>query len=201
MEKRERIATVGRPRAFDPDKALEAAMRVFQKKGYEGASLSDLTEAMGINRPSLYATFGNKEELFRKAFDRYAAGPAALGRCALEMPTARGAVEALLYGAASTLANPDHPGCLSVVGALTCSAEGEAIRKELCARRAMGQEALRERFERARTEGDLPSQADPTTLARYISTVMQGMSVQAAGGATAEELRSVVDTALKAWPI
>lgn len=201
MKKGPSTATVGRPRAFDPDQALEAAMRVFRKKGYEGTSLSDLTDAMGINRPSLYAAFGNKEELFRKAYDRYAAGPAAGMACALDQPTAKATAEALLMGAADSLADPEAPGCLSVTGALACSGEGEAIRQELCARRAMGQAAVCERFTRAMEEGDLPPETDPAALARYVVTVLHGMSVQAAGGATSEELRRVADLALRAWPV
>src|SRR5580693_7878419 len=105
--------TVGRPRAFNTDKALDRAMKVFWRKGYEGASLPDLTRAMGINRPSLYAAFGNKEALFRKALDRYAAGPASYACKALEAPTARGVVERLLRGAAGS--DPHSPrGCLMV---------------------------------------------------------------------------------------
>src|SRR5881397_2597277 len=105
----------GRPRSFDLDKALDAALQVFWQKGYEGASLSDLTEAMGINRPSLYAAFGNKEALFRKVLDRYFAGPAAYVREALQEPTARAVVERLLLGAAESHSDPRHPqGCLAV---------------------------------------------------------------------------------------
>src|SRR5947207_11547368 len=99
----------GRPRAFDTDAALDAALAVFWRKGYEGASLTDLTAAMGINRPSLYAAFGSKEDLFRKALDRYAEGPAAYVREALEEPTARAVAERLLRGAAELLTNPRNP--------------------------------------------------------------------------------------------
>src|SRR6478672_4047067 len=111
----------GRPRAFDPEEALETALRLFWQKGYEGASLSDLTEAMGINRPSLYAAFGNKEELFRKAFDRYAAGPASFWGEALKAPTARAVAEQLLRGCVAAQTDPEGPkGCLAVQGALSC---------------------------------------------------------------------------------
>src|ERR1700726_3896377 len=109
----------GRPREFDADKALEAALKVFCRKGFEGASLPDLTRAMGINRPSLYAAFGNKEGLFRKALDRYVEGPASYVSKALAAPTARAAAEGLLFGASAALTDPRTPvGCLAVHGAL-----------------------------------------------------------------------------------
>jgi AcrR family transcriptional regulator len=192
---------IGRPRAFDIEKALDRALQVFWRKGYEGTSLSDLTKAMGINRPSLYAAFGNKEELFRKALDRYAEGPAAYTRTALDEPTARAVVERLLCGVVDLLTDPRTPqGCLAVQGALACGDAADAIRQELVARRAAGEAALRQRLERARTGGDLPADADPADLARYVTTVAQGMAVQAASGASREELRRVVEMALRAWP-
>jgi AcrR family transcriptional regulator len=192
---------IGRPRAFDLDAALDRALQVFWRKGYEGTSLSDLTTAMGINRPSLYAAFGNKANLFRKALDRYAEGPAAYTYKALDEPTARAVVERLLCGVVDLLADPCTPqGCLAVQGALACGDAADAIRRELIARRAAGEEALRQRLERATSDGDLPADADAADLARYITTVSQGMAVQAAGGASREELRRVVEMALRAWP-
>ena len=137
----------GRPRTFCVDQALDIALKVFWKKGYEGTSIDDLTKAMGINRPSLYCAFGNKEELFRKALDRYAEGSGALVREAIGEPTARAAAEHLLCGAADGLTDPRHPpGCLAVQGALSCGEAAEPIRKELCARRAAAEESLRERL-------------------------------------------------------
>lgn len=192
---------VGRPRAFDTDDALEKALTVFWEKGYEGASLTDLTEAMGINRPSLYAAFGNKEELFRKAFDRYATNQASFWAKALEAPTARAVAEQILRGFVCAQSAPDHPrGCLGVQGALSCGTEADPIRKELCARRAASEDVLRQRFERAKAEGDLPASADAGDLARYIATVVQGMAVQATGGVKCEELSRLVDVAMAAWP-
>lgn len=191
----------GRPCSFDKEKALEAAMKVFWREGYEGASLTDLTRAMGINRPSLYAAFGDKDALFRKVLDQYEAGPAAPLRRALEAETAREAVEELLYGAVELTTDPENPhGCLAVQGALACSAGGEAVRKELTSRRDCREQLLRMRLERAQAEGDLGAEANAADLARYISTVMQGMAVQAASGASREELTRVVQTALRAWP-
>ena len=191
----------GRPREFDPDDALDRALEVFWRKGYEGASLSELTGAMGINRPSLYAAFGNKEELFRKALDRYADGPAAYTREALKAPTARGVIERLLHGATEALTHPDYPpGCLGVHGALSCGEAAESIREELCARRGAYEVSLRQRFERAKAEGDLSADADCADLARLVMTVMQGMAVQASGGASREDLRRVAEMMLRAWP-
>jgi AcrR family transcriptional regulator len=193
--------TKGRPREFDIDQALERAMEVFWRKGYEGASLPELTKAMGINRPSLYAAFGNKESLFRKALARYAEGPAAYVAEALIAPTARAVVERLLEGSATLLTDPDRPrGCLVVQGALACGEMAETIRRELIARRAALQGDLHKRFELAVSEGDLSSEVDCADLARFVVTIIHGMAVQAVGGATRDDLLRVVALALRAWP-
>jgi AcrR family transcriptional regulator len=191
----------GRPRAFDVDDALDRALQLFWHKGYEGTTLSDLTKAMGINRPSLYAAFGNKEALFRKALDRYTEGPAAYVRKALEEPTARAAVERLLRRSVDLLTDPHSPpGCLIVQGALSCGEAANPIRQELAARRAATEAAIRQRFKRAILEGDLPADTDPADLARFVATIIHGMSVQAAGGASRDQLRRLIRTALRAWP-
>jgi AcrR family transcriptional regulator len=192
---------MGRPRAFDIDTALDRALQVFWRNGYAGTSLLDLTKAMGINRPSLYAAFGNKEALFRKALDRYAEGPAVYVREALNEPTARAVVERLLRGALDLLTDPGNPpGCLMVQGALSCGEAADPIRRELASRRAAGETAIRQRFERAMLDGDLPANTDAADFARYVATVIHGMAVQAAGGSRREELRRVVKMALRAWP-
>lgn len=202
MESNENVCkSKGRPREFDANVALDQALHVFWKKGYEGASLQDLTDAMGISRPSLYAAFGNKEALFRKAMDRYAQGPAGYVCAALNEPTARAVVERFFFGAVDLLSDPRNPrGCMAVQGALACGASAESVRAELTARRIEGEHLLRKRLERAQAEGDLPADASPADLARYASTVMHGLSVQAVSGATREELRKVAELALVAFP-
>jgi AcrR family transcriptional regulator len=193
--------TRGRPREFDVDQALDRALEVFWRRGYEGTSMKDLTDAMGINRPSLYSAFGNKKELFRRALDRYDEGPAAYAREALNEPTARGVVERLLRCTAELVSDPKRPGgCFAVQGALACGEAADSVKRELIARRAAAQAELRQRLERAADEGDLPAGADGADLARYVVTVMNGMAVQAAGGAGREELLHVVELALRAWP-
>jgi len=176
-------------------------LNVFWRKGYEGASLSDLTKAMRINRPSLYAAFGDKGKLFSKVLDRYAEGPASYSIAALQEPTSRAVVERLLYGTADHLTSPQNPrGCLWVQGALACGNGTESVRMELISRRMAGEAALRQRLNRARIDGDLPPEANPANLARYIATMIQGMSIRAAGGATRGELHRIIDIALQSWP-
>jgi len=195
------VKAVGRPRSFDTSEVLDRALEVFWRKGYEGASLSDLTKAMGINRPSLYAAFGDKEKLFRKVLDRYAEGPASYSIASLQEPTSRAVVERLLYGTVDFLTSPQKPhGCLWVQGALACGNGADSVRKELISRRMAGEAALRQRLNRAKSDGDLPPEANPASLARYVVTLIQGMSIQAAGGATRRDLRHVIDIALQSWP-
>lgn len=192
---------MGRPRSFNIETALDRALRVFWCKGYEGASLSDLTRAMRINRPSLYGAFGNKEALFLRALDRYANGPAAFTSEALKASTARGVVERLWYGAADMqtgLRTP--PGCLTVHGALACGEAADPVRRKLISSRHALEAALRQRFERAQSYGDLPTDSSPADLARYVVAIVHGMAVQAAGGASRDELQGIIRVALQAWP-
>ena len=201
MNKKVPTKAAGRPRSFDAGKALDRAVEVFWRKGYEGASLADLTQAMGINRPSLYAAFGDKDKLFRKVLDRYAEGPASYSSAALEEPTSRWVVERLLYGTADMLTSPRNPaGCLWVQGALACGNGADSMREELISRRLAAEAALRHRLNRARIDGDLPPDANPANLARYIATMIQGMSIQAASGASRGELHRIIGIALQSWP-
>lgn len=195
------LRAAGRPRAFNPEQALDRALQVFWRNGYEGASLSDLTKAMGINRPSLYAAFGDKQALFRRAIDRYSEGPAAYMRDALNEPTARAVVERLFRGAIDLQScGSSMPGCLLIHGALACGEEGRPVQRELVRRRKQAEAAIGRRLQRAKDEGELKADSDPADLARYIATVLQGMAVQSASGASPEQLHRVIDTALQAWP-
>jgi len=189
---------MGRPLEFDPSEALGKALELFWRHGYEGTSLTDLTTAMDIVRPSLYATFGHKEDLFRKVVDLYWSTHMGFARAALEEPTAREVVEALLFGFADAATGAGTPaGCLGVNGALACSPASEDIQKELAARRTQGDAALRKRLERARREGDLPKDVSPGDLASFIATVLRGMAVQAKSGASRQALRRVAEMALR----
>ena len=191
----------GRTRQFDVDEALDRALEVFWARGYEGATLPELTRAMGINRPSLYAAFGNKEELFRKALDRYLAGPQGFMAEALKEPTARAVAEAIFLGFIRMQRGRDRArGCLVVQGALACGEEAEPVRRELARLRQAAVTAFRERFERAVQDGDLPKGTDCAGLARYVATVLNGLAVQAASGATEKDLRLVSALAMQAWP-
>lgn len=192
---------MGRPREFDLDKVLDRAMHVFWRKGYLGASISDLTDAMGINRPSLYAAFGDKESLFKQVVERYFKGPACYLVNAVQEPTARAVAEKILHENVCRSTDPKNPrGCLWVHGALSCGDPTDPVHKEMATQRARGEEFLAQRFARAVKEGDLPADADPAALARFILTATQGLAVQAQTGATREELMQVVELYLKAWP-
>jgi AcrR family transcriptional regulator len=195
------ILPSGRTRQFDVDEALDRALEVFWARGYEGATLPELTKAMGINRPSLYAAFGNKEQLFRKALDRYQTGPMSFLTEALKEPTARAAAEAIFSGFIRMQRNREKArGCLIVSGALASGAEAETVRQELAQLRQSIVAVFRKRFERAVEDGDLPKGTDCATLARYVATVLGGLAVQAASATTEKELRLVAAMAMRAWP-
>lgn len=200
MNKPEPIAHRGRPREFCVDHALAEALRVFWTKGYEGASLTDLTEAMGITRPSLYAAFGNKESLFRKALDLYEREKMAYIGEALAKPTARQVAETMLRGALANVTGDGPHGCLRVITSVACGQEADSIRCEVMERTKAGKDSLVARFERARVEGDLPAHIDPEGLTRVLIAFLQGISVQANMGEPREELEKLIDTALQLWP-
>jgi AcrR family transcriptional regulator len=192
---------MGRPRAFHEDTALEAAMRVFWDKGYEGTSLDDLTEAMGINRSSLYSAFGDKQSLFEKVLVRYSAGPMAFLSQALAQPTARQVIESLLRASVDFLADPTHPkGCLSLQGGMACGSGAEEVERKMIHWRRGGILQIQKRLQRAQGEGDLSKDVDAKDLARYLVVVMNGLGVQAVNGATRSEMIRTVDLALRAIP-
>ncbi|MES2571690.1 MAG: TetR/AcrR family transcriptional regulator [Verrucomicrobiota bacterium] len=191
----------GRPRCFDPEVALDKAMRVFWEKGYLGTSLLDLTEAMGINRPSLYSAFGNKEALYRKVLERYAQGPTACLHGSVNQPSARAVASHRLHGIVELLTAPDNPGtCLWVHGVLSCGGINDPLASDLALHRVTVRTELLKRFERARAENDLPPEADPAALADFLQTVTCGLAVLAFTGASREDLLRVVETTLRAWP-
>lgn len=191
----------GRPREFCVHEALAKALRVFWEKGYEGTSLTDLTEAMGITRPSLYAAFGNKEALFRKALDLYEREKLGYIRRALEQPTARKVAETMLRGAVDNVTSNDEPhGCLGVITSVACGPESQSVREEVVKRGEAGKRALTDRFARAKAEGDLPANVDPEGLMRVLIAMLQGISVQANQGASREDLDRLVESGLALWP-
>lgn len=188
---------MGRPREFDIDQALDCAVRQFWEKGYEGTSLSDLTDAMGITRPSLYATFGNKEQLFLKVIERYSHDHVAYVRDAVAQSDVADVARYLLRAAADAQTNPDYPhGCLEMHAALVSSADSQPIRQLLIQRRAAARTLLQERLAQAIAEGDLPPDTNAADLARLLFAITQGMAVQAADGATRSELHRLADDAL-----
>jgi AcrR family transcriptional regulator len=192
---------MGRPREFSEKAALDAAMRVFWEKGYEGTSLDDLTQAMGINRSSLYSTFGDKESLFRRVISLYGEQQLTFVSNALGQPTARKAIEALWLNTVKFLSDSTHPrGCLSLQGGLTCGTGMEKIKKAMIDWRNSALVPIERRMQRARSESDLPSDVNPKDLARYVLVVMNGLSVQAANGANQAEMNAAVDIALHSIP-
>lgn len=191
---------MGRHREFDVDKVLDAALCVFWRKGYEGASYADLTEAAGVERPALYSAFGNKEALFRRALVRYYERFDYVAE-ALARPTSRAVVAHLFDNAVELNTRyPEHTGCLGINGALAGSDEAEPVRLALVEARAAAEARICERFERAKAEGDLPETADAAVLAAFVMTVLHGMAVQAKAGFGRDMLRAIAEQALSSWP-
>jgi AcrR family transcriptional regulator len=195
----EGMATRGRPRTFDRQAALRRAVELFWEQGYEGTSIADLTAAMGIAAPSLYAAFGSKEALFREAVSFYCEDSPterALGRA----PTARDAVAAMLFDNADDYVDPATPrGCMLVLGAPVGTPAHSGIRERLADARRESVERLRERLDRGVADGDVPAGADTAMLAGFYSTVLDGMSIKARDGASRQELHAIAAAALAAW--
>lgn len=195
------MATMGRPREFDTEKALDKALDVFWRHGYEGASISELTQAMGISPPSLYAAFGNKEKLFRSALDRYAEVRQGLWAELMKEPTAQAMMEKLFARVIDFYAAEGNPNCCMLVkGTMTTGDCGQMIADHMSAKRAESEAMLVNRFIKAKAEGELPDDIEPRDLAGYYMTVLDGMSVRATSGAKREELHKVAALAMRGWP-
>lgn len=195
------MAERGRPRSFDREAALRRAMEVFWGKGYDGTSLADLTSAMGINPPSLYAAFGSKKDLFREAVDLYSASEGGNIWSGLELaPTAREAIATMLRASAESFSRPGKPrGCMIVLSALNADEGNAAVCESLREQRAGNIRQLRQRLERAVADGELADTIDPRAIATFYATVQHGMSILARDGASRKSLLQVADTAMAAW--
>jgi TetR/AcrR family transcriptional regulator, copper-responsive repressor len=188
----------GRPPAFDKVDALDAAMRVFWQKGYEGTSLADLQAAMGLNPPSIYNAFGDKKALFEQSVDAYQQGPGCFAQKALEEEAdPRAAIQRLLMEAASHFTSKKYPaGCMVVLSALNCTDDDADVRDGLSRRRRALADAIRVRID----EANLPAGMSPALMTDIVVTLFQGMSIRARDGATRAQLEAVVDHALAVWP-
>ncbi|WP_108659989.1 TetR/AcrR family transcriptional regulator [Acuticoccus kandeliae] len=192
---------MGRRRAFDADEVLDVALSVFWKKGFDGTSYADLVEATGVERPSLYAAFGNKEALFRRVLDRYYDHYMDYFPKALAAPTAREVAVAILRGSIELNTRfPDHPGCLNLNGALVGADDSACLRRIQVEARDAGEAEIRARFARAKAEGDLPPDADPAVLAAFITALIHGFAVQAKVGVGRETLEAAAEQAMAGWP-
>jgi AcrR family transcriptional regulator len=188
----------GRPISFDKDAALEAAMLLFWERGYEGTSMADLTKAMGLNASSIYAAFGDKQALFSHAVKRYMAIRAQYAAKALEEPTLKGVIRALFDNTVEFLATPGHPPtCMTLVGAVGCGLDAAQARDLLTEIRKQNQAAIRKRLLKARKNGELPKSTNLDDYSRYISSILAGLSIQAANGSAKEELQRTAQMALR----
>ena len=191
----------GRPRNFDKAEALDIALKLFWQHGYEGTSVAMLAEAIGVNVPSLYAAFGNKESLFLRCIERYGELNGKMYHESFKKKTAREVARSILEGEVELVTRRGTPdGCLMVQGALATSPESESIRKMMAGMRGMAEKWMVERFKQAIDDGDLPSDADPAALACYLMSLNSGLAVQAKSGVGKKQLLKVVDIAMRSWP-
>jgi AcrR family transcriptional regulator len=192
----------GRPRGFDREIALRAAMLLFWRQGFDGTSYTDLTRATGMSKPTIYATFGDKIELFRKAMTFYAKQATTVYQEALNQPTAREAVEACLRLARGLNDETDDEPmvCFLVQGALTGSADTKELRAELGVLQRQATQLLQKRLEQGKRKGELPSKSNCKVMAEYFTSVVTGLSIQASNGATTRDLHQVIAMAMASWP-
>jgi AcrR family transcriptional regulator len=189
---------MGRPIGFDKDAALEAAMLLFWERGYEGTSMADLTHAMGLNPSSIYAAFGDKHTLFQLVVKRYMELRAHYAVRALEEPTLERFIRALFENTVAFLTTPGHPPtCMTLAGAVGCSLDATPARDLMTATRKQNQVALKERLLKARKSGELSKEINVDDYARYLSTIVAGLSIQAANGSTKTELNRTAQMALR----
>lgn len=188
----------GRPISFDKDAALEAAMLLFWERGFEGTSMADLTERMGLNPSSIYAAFGDKQALFSLAVKRYMDIRAQYAAKALEQPTLEKVVRALFDSTVAFLTTPGHPPtCMTLAGAVGCSVEASPARDITTEIRKQNEAAMRERFLQARKSGELLKDVNVDDYTRYLSSILAGLSIQAANGSTKAELKRTAKMALR----
>ena len=192
----------GRPRSFDRDKALEAAMVLFWRHGYEGASIAQLSEAMGVAPPSLYSAFGSKEGLYREALEFYLAGPGDIGAERLaEAEDLRAAASAVLAAAATAYTRPEYPpGCMVGSGGLHCGEDNQIAVEVTAEKRAATRRFVLTRLEQACAAGELPADTNVEALTDFFGAVVEGMSIQARDGASRERLLRLAEQAMRAWP-
>jgi AcrR family transcriptional regulator len=201
METKAPTKTLGRPRKFDKELALDIALNVFMQKGYEATSLTDITEALGINRPSVYAAFGNKEELFAQALAKYNQGPIAYLKEVLLEKTSRDVVRKMLMKSVELLTCAEQPrACLAIQSSISSELAAAGIQQHIINGLHQIEVNIKNRFDRAIAEGDLPKDTDAWILTKYVTTIHKGLSIQASNGSSAEELRGVVEITLKSWP-
>src|SRR5580700_2812171 len=193
-----RNGKTGRPIGFDKDAALEAAMLLFWERGYEGTSMADLTETMGVNPSSIYAAFGDKHALFSLAVKRYMDSRALYATKALEKPTLEKVVRALFDSTVAFLTTPGHPPtCMTLAGAVGCSADATPAREIMTEIRKQNEIAMRKRFLQARKSGELSKDVSVDDYTRYLSSILAGLSIQAANGSTKAELKRTANMALR----
>ncbi|MCU1322219.1 MAG: regulatory protein TetR [Acidobacteriaceae bacterium] len=190
-------ARMGRPREFDEETALDAAMKLFWDKGYEGTSMADLTKAMGLSPSSIYAAFGDKKALFQRAADKYAKDVAKFYEETFAESTVKAVVRCLLFKAVEFLTTPGSPKTCFTLGAMPSNSDTEPVRQMLVDVRKRGQVALKARLAKAQRSGDLGTEVDVQDLTRFISMVIGGLVVQADGGASKNEMTRTVKLTLR----